>query len=165
MRIEDLPLKYQKQAQAKLDKQKNRAIERLNVTNEQSIDKAEKVAQKSDISLVEGTPYRKYGAKKTKVDGIVFDSKKEAKRYIELKALQDCGEIRDLQRQVKFELLPSQVGADGKVKERGVTYKADFTYLKDGNRVVEDVKGLRTSTYILKRKMMLYFHGIEVQEV
>ena len=106
----------------------------------------------------------KYGSKKITVGGMTFDSKKEAARYQELYFLQRAGKISDLQTQVKFELLPSQ-RIDGKVVERPVTYIADFVYKQDGKTVVEDTKGFKTKDYILKRKMMLYFHGIKIKEV
>lgn len=111
----------------------------------------------------------KYHSKKITINGITYDSKKEAKRHQELLLLQRAGKITDLQRQVKFELLPSQ-RIDGKVVERPVSYVADFTYydysLPSGQiYVVEDTKGFRTKDYILKRKMMLYFHGIRIKEV
>lgn len=107
----------------------------------------------------------KYGNHKTEVDGILFDSKHEADRYVELKFLQRIGEIRDLQLQVPFELIPKQT-EDGKVVERAVKYVADFVYYdKVGNLVVEDAKGMKTDAYLLKRKMMRYFKGIEIREV
>ena len=107
----------------------------------------------------------KYGNHKTEVDGILFDSKHEADRYFELKILQRAGEIRDLQLQVPFELIPKQT-KDGKVVERAVKYIADFVYFDhDGNLVVEDAKGMKTDAYLLKRKMMLYFKGIDIKEV
>ena len=98
------------------------------------------------------------------VDGIKFDSRREAKRYAELRLMERAGVIHDLQRQVKFELIPSQ-RYDGKVIERPVNYYADFTYMENGNLVVEDVKGMRTKDYILKRKMLLYLCGIRIREV
>ena len=109
----------------------------------------------------------KYGAKKVTIEGITFDSMKEAQRWCELRLLQRGKVISDLQRQVKFELLPSQNGECGKVIERPVHYSADFVYIenKTGKKIVEDVKGMRTKEYILKRKMMLYFHGIRIREV
>ena len=124
----------------------------------------------------------KYGNRKVVVDGVTFDSKREAKRYQELKLLEKCGAIRDLQRQVTFELIPAQreestrvytkgrkkgQPIEGKIIEKAVTYKADFTYIDaaTGKMVVEDSKGMRTRDYILKRKMLLYFHGIKIQEV
>ena len=109
----------------------------------------------------------KYGAKKITYDGITFDSMREAQRWCELKLLQRGKVISDLQRQVKFELLPSQNGECGKVIERPVHYIADFVYIenKTGRKIVEDAKGIRTKEYVLKRKMMLYFHGIRIREV
>lgn len=107
---------------------------------------------------------QKYRARKTEVDGIVFDSKLEAHRYRELQLLERAGEISDLQRQVKYELIPSQK-LDGKVVERAVTYVADFVYLENNKLVVEDTKGVRTKDYIIKRKLMLYVHHIRVKEV
>lgn len=118
----------------------------------------------------------KYRNKKIEIDGIVYDSKKEAKRHQELILLEKEGEIHDLQRQVKFVLIPSQrepdtIGArggvhKGKVIEKECSYLADFTYkTADGTMVVEDTKGFRTTEYIIKRKMMLYIHGIRIKEV
>lgn len=106
----------------------------------------------------------KYHAKKTEVDGITFDSKREAERYIYLKGLEAEGEITDLQRQVRFQLIPSQKRPDGKT-ERACTYIADFVYWQNGQRVVEDVKGVETDTYKIKRKLMLYLLGILIKEV
>lgn len=108
----------------------------------------------------------KYGAKKVTVDGITFDSQKEAYRWCELKLLERGKVISDLQRQVKFDLLPSQK-YKGQTVERPVTYVADFTYTdrKTGDFIVEDTKGFKTKEYIMKRKMMLYFHGIRIREV
>ena len=107
----------------------------------------------------------KYGNRKVIYDGIEFDSMKEAHRYCELKLMQRAGVISDLQMQVPFELIPTQ-RIDGKVVERAVSYIADFTYNgQDGVQVVEDTKGMRTKEYIIKRKLMLYVHGIRVVEV
>lgn len=92
----------------------------------------------------------KYHAVKTVVNGIKFDSKAEAKRYGELWLLQRAGQIRDLQLQVRFELLP-KCG-----DERAVYYVADFKYTENGREIVEDVKGTKTRDYILKRKMFKY---------
>ena len=106
----------------------------------------------------------KYGSKKITANGTTYDSKKEAQRHQELLLLQRAGKISDLKTQVRFELIPSQ-RIDGKVVERSVTYIADFVYEQDGKTVVEDTKGFKTKDYILKRKMMLYFHGIKIKEV
>lgn len=106
----------------------------------------------------------KYKSKKANVDGIAFDSQKEARRYKELLLLDRAGVIQDLQMQVKFELIPSQ-RIDGKVVERACTYKADFVYRENGKTVVEDTKGFKTKDYIIKRKLMLWVHGIRVKEI
>ena len=106
----------------------------------------------------------KYRNAKVTVEGITFDSKREARRYLDLLLLEKAGDISDLRRQVKYELIPSQ-RINGKVVERKVEYIADFVYLRDGETVVEDTKGIRTKDYILKRKMMLYFHGIKISEI
>ena len=105
----------------------------------------------------------KYHAKKTELDGITFDSRKEAQRYAELRLLERSGAIHNLQRQVRYELIPAQK-KDGKTIERACHYIADFVYEENGKTVVEDVKGYRTKEYVLKRKLMLQVHGIEVRE-
>lgn len=108
----------------------------------------------------------KYNNRKTEVLGIIFDSKREADRYLELYLAQKAGAITDLQLQVPFELIPKQTDETGKVVERAVLYKADFTYRNsDGMFVVEDAKGERTREYILKRKLMMWVYGIRVKEV
>lgn len=108
----------------------------------------------------------KYGAQKITVNGVTFDSKKEAYRWHELKLLERGKAIKDLRRQVKFELLPSQK-YKGETVERAVNYIADFVYtdIRTGEFIVEDTKGAKTKDYIIKRKMMLYFHGIRIKEV
>lgn len=105
----------------------------------------------------------KYGNKKVEINGIVFDSKREARRWLELDALAKAGEIQDLERQVPFLLIPSQ-SVDGKVVERAVSYVADFQYRENGKTIVEDVKGAKTKDYLLKRKMLLFFYGIRIKE-
>ena len=101
----------------------------------------------------------KFGNKKTGR----YDSKKEAARARELRFLQMDGQIRNLQEQVKFELIPSQ-RENGKVVERACSYVADFVYERNGQQVVEDTKGFRTKDYIIKRKLMLHVHGIRIVE-
>jgi len=101
----------------------------------------------------------KYKAKRTEFDGIWFDSKREAARYKELKLLEAAGEIRNLilQPRFNFELNGVKMGF----------YKADFQYedrLKDWAIVIEDVKGVKTPVYNIKKKMMRAFHGIEIFE-
>lgn len=115
----------------------------------------------------------KYHARKCVVGGEVFDSRKEAKRYSELLILKKAGEITNLQRQVKYILIPSQrecmlkngIPKQGKVIERECSYIADFVYEEDGKTIVEDVKGYKTKDYMIKRKLMLYVHGIRIREV
>ena len=108
----------------------------------------------------------KYRNKKTEINGIRFDSKHEALRYVELNYLLRTGQISDLELQKPFELIPAQKDANGKTVERAVNYVADFVYFDhDGNLVVEDAKGMKTDAYKLKKKMMLYFKGIRIQEV
>jgi len=108
---------------------------------------------------------RKYGNEVTHLDDMRFDSKAEAQRWQQLCWMQQAGEIEDLKHHVHFDLLPAQ-DVNGR-KERPVRYEADFTYMKDGKLVVEDVKSgpTKTKEFILKRKMMLFFHKIEVIEV
>lgn len=106
----------------------------------------------------------KYGSRSITVDGMKFDSRKEYFRFCELRLLERAGAISDLDRQVKFELIPSQK-VDGKVVERPVHYIADFVYKQDGKNVVEDTKGFKTKDYIIKRKLMLHVHGIRIREV
>ena len=107
---------------------------------------------------------RKYRNTKITIDGQTFDSKHEAHRWIELQYMQRAGMIKDLRRQVTFELIPSQK-RDGKTVERPVKYIADFVYLQDGQTVVEDAKGAKTKEYIIKRKLMLWEFGIQIKEV
>lgn len=111
-------------------------------------------------------------------DGERFDSVKEYKRCLHLRTMQRAGVISDLQRQVTFELIPTQWEAVERYGKQGqrlkdgrrhvelaVTYVADFVYKdKDGNLVVEDVKGVRTADYVIKRKLMLYLNGIKILE-
>lgn len=106
----------------------------------------------------------KYRSRKTVVDGITFDSKREADRYRELRAWEKAGVISGLTRQQAFTLIPTQ-RIDGKVVERAVKYVADFCYYRDGKYVVEDTKGFRTADYIIKRKLMLYAQGVQIKEV
>lgn len=137
--------------------------------------------------------YRKNNTKlnnqKTVIDGIEFDSKKEGNRYCELKLLQRAGQISNLEYQKRYELIPAQyetvatgeyykVGdkkGQPKTKqvcvEQSVVYIADFVYQENGQTVVEDVKGYRdpaSATYakfVLKRKLMLWIHGIKIKEI
>lgn len=99
----------------------------------------------------------KYHNKKTEHEGYTFDSKAEAARYRVLRLMQDAGEISDLELQPRFELLPAFIDASG-TKHRAITYRADFAYIEDGRRVVEDTKGYQTKEYLIKRKLLLHSH-------
>lgn len=102
-------------------------------------------------------PRAKYRNKKMAVDGHTFDSKLEAGRYVELKRMQEAGLIFGLQTQVPFVLEVN--------RQLICKYVADFVYVDiDGNRVVEDAKGVRTRDYLLKKKLMRAIHGIDIRE-
>lgn len=121
----------------------------------------------------------KFNARKIVVDGEVYDSKREYKRWLFLKHLMDTGRISNLCRQVEYTLIPAQREPDittrtgktkpGRVIERACCYVADFTYDQDGLTVVEDVKGYRRggayAVFVIKRKLMLERYGIRVLEV
>lgn len=125
----------------------------------------------------------KYGARKVRYDGKIFDSRKEARRYAELRLLERAGQIKKLELQKTFELIPAQWEAiptgefykagerKGQPKfkniclEKAITYKADFCYTENGKLVVEDTKGVKTKDYIIKRKLMLHIHGIKIKEI
>lgn len=126
----------------------------------------------------------KYKNKKVEYDGIMFDSKKEMNRYQELKLMEKQGFISDLQLQKVYELIPAQYetferyGVKGKrlkdgkrLLERPLVYIADFVYTQDGKTIVEDVKGYRNTAsagyakFVVKRKLMLYVHGVRIKEV
>ena len=124
--------------------------------------------------------WHKYGNRTVAVDGIAFDSIREARRYKQLKLLLLSGEIVGLSMQVPFELVPAQYEETGEVYSKGprkgqpkqgkcieksVVYVADFVYFENGKRVVEDTKGVRTPEYIIKRKLMLHKYGIRIREV
>lgn len=122
----------------------------------------------------------KYNAQKVVYDGITFDSKREAKRYQVLKLLERSGEISNLRLQVEYELIPNQYkteeryGKNGRrlkdkevLLERKCCYVADFVYTdnRTGETVVEDCKGMRVEPYQVKKKLMLWVHGIIIKEV
>ena len=111
----------------------------------------------------------KYGNRKTVAsDGTVCDSKREALRLNQLLLMERAGVIKDLQRQVKFVLIPKQL-CSGKVVERECSYIADFVYwenVKDDLwvKVVEDAKGCKTEVYKIKKKLMLKEYGVRIRE-
>ena len=98
----------------------------------------------------------KYKAVKTEVDGITFDSKKEAKRYIQLRALERSGVISELGFQPRFDIIVNGTKCG--------FYKADFEYIEDGKRVIEDVKGFKTPIYNLKKKLVKALYNIDIFE-
>lgn len=120
----------------------------------------------------------KYNSKKVTRDGMQFDSLTEYRRFRELCLLEKAGRVTDLQRQVKFVLIPAQherferyskkTGKrlkDGiRTLEQECSYIADFVYTEDGKQVVEDAKGFRTADYKIKKKLMLWVHGIRIKE-
>lgn len=116
----------------------------------------------------------KYHSRKAVVDGITFDSGREACRYQQLKLLEKANKITGLALQVKFELLPAQYEETvevftkgrnkgkpkrGKCIEKAVFYIADFVYCENGRMIVEDAKGCRTKDYIIKRKLFRWRYG------
>lgn len=119
----------------------------------------------------------KYHAKKVSIQGETFDSKREARRFLELQMMEKAGRISGLQRQKKFVLVPAQYEPDttgprggrikGKLLEREVAYYADFVYWDEEAKefVIEDTKGVRTPEYIIKRKLMLWLNGYQIREV
>lgn len=104
----------------------------------------------------------KYGAQKTTVDGIRFDSEKESERYSELRLLERSGAISDLKLQPKFELQEGFTCQGRKI--RSITYIADFSYMFRGQRIIEDVKGTKTQVYSLKKKMFLYKYRKDIED-
>ena len=125
---------------------------------------------KKQIMLKDVFPGRrssKYRNHKIKLDGQTFDSIREMSRYQELKLLERTGQIRNLQRQVPFELIPSQKDKNGKVIEKKCSYIADFVYMENGSDAftVEDAKGMKTEVYKIKKKLMLQRYGIRIKEV
>lgn len=112
--------------------------------------------------------FQKYRSNKCTWNGQRFDSELERDRYAQLILMQKAGKIRELHRQVRFQLIPAQKDSEGKAIERPVFYVADFTYREpyDGAPlIVEDTKGVKTKDYIIKRKLMLYTHGIRIREI
>lgn len=114
------------------------------------------------------TKRNKYNATKIEADGHKFDSRKEYKRYLVLKDLEDGGIIQNLRCQVPYELIPSQK-VEGEKTLIVVKYIADFVYEQDGKEIVEDVKGYRGgkayAMFAIKKKLMYYRYGIYVKEI
>lgn len=132
MNLDALPPEYRKQVAAQLEEHAVNTQERARVS--------------------------KYRNQKRRVDNITFDSKAEARRYQELKALLNAGEITKLTIQPNFILQDAFVDEDG-VRVRAITYRADFSYTdKDGRQIVEDVKGYRTADYKIKAKLFRFLY-------
>lgn len=105
----------------------------------------------------------KYRNRKTEVDGYTFDSIKEGTRWQELRLMEKQGIIKDLERQVKYELIPKTD------KFRACNYIADFVYTMDGKTVIEDVKGYKRGqayqVFLIKKKLVYQIYGIDIVEV
>lgn len=110
----------------------------------------------------------KYGNITVETDDLKFDSKKEERHYRKLKVKEKAGLIKDLQHHVVFELAPSVKYSTATKAKPAIRYEADFVYIKNGKKVIEDVKSAQTAknqVYILKKHLMMWRHGIEVMEV
>lgn len=110
----------------------------------------------------------KYGNKKTKVGDLTFDSLREAKRWSQLCMLERTGRIAELRRQVTYVLAPSVKFAGARAAKPAIRFIADFEYIEDGARVVEDVKSpvtAKLAAFQLKRHLMKHMHGIDVRIV
>ena len=106
-------------------------------------------------------PRNKYHAQPTTIDGIRFDSKREAARYLELKLLHLAGVIHKLQVHPRYVLLePFECKG---VKYRGIFYEGDFEYYENGQRVCEDVKGVKTQVFRIKEKLFIKRYGDEIE--
>ena len=97
--------------------------------------------------------YNKYRNKVTYINGIKFDSKKEASRYTVLMSLEKAGKISDLRLQVPFDLIDT-MKHNGKTL-RKIVYKADFTYTMNEVEIVEDSKGFSTDVFKIKMRLFL----------
>ena len=98
----------------------------------------------------------KYNAIKTVVDGVTFDSRKEARRYSELKLLEKCGKIHSLTLQPRFDLIVNGTKCG--------FYRADFKYTENNREIVEDCKGFKTPVYRLKKKLVKAIYGVDILE-
>lgn len=152
MDIKDLPERYQEQAEREIEKQNRRRQSGRDLARQMA---AEQKEAKSPS---------KYNNKKTTVNGIQFDSRKEADRYQLLMAQLAAGKISNLKLQHTFTLQGAFTTPSGE-RIKAITYKADFTYFDEsGQFVIEDVKGYKTRTYKDKYKLMAAL-GYTVTEV
>lgn len=106
---------------------------------------------------------RKYRNTKTVVDGLTFDSKREAARWSQLRLLERAGQISELQRQVSIELAPSVRFAGSKRAQPALRLIVDFSYMEDGELVLEDVKGVVTTAFTIKRHLLKAHKGLDVR--
>lgn len=157
LNVSDLSPRMKAQILKKLaeEEKENKAI-REAIESEKQSEKGNKYhAEKKKVTLPDGTEH-------------TFDSAKEFRVYNDLAIQQKAGEISDLRLQVPFDLIPKQIKSNGKA-ERGVRYIADFSYIENGKQKVVDVKGYRKgaayAVFVIKRKLMLWVHGVEVEEV
>ena len=172
--ISMLPPRYQEQVRRKLAGKTNQesAISRWQRMAPQK-EQPETVAGETDQEPGEKSGRKtKYGNRETEVTGIKFDSKKEARRFLELREMEQCGAISDLRLQVNFTLIEGFTKPSGE-RVKPEIYKADFAYKKKDQNgaytiyIVEDVKSRATKTekYRIKKKQMWEKFHIEVQEV
>ena len=115
-----------------------------------------KEKKEKSIIINEEEKKNKYNNIKTIVDGITFDSEKEAMRYGELKLLEKARIVSNLRLQVKYDIVINNI--------KVCSYIADFVYIQDGKEIVEDVKGMKTTIYVLKKKLMFAVFGINIKE-
>ena len=172
--ISMLPPRYQEQARRKLAERTNQesAISRWQRMAPQK-EQPETVAGETDPEPGEKSGRKtKYGNRETEVAGIRFDSKKEARRFLELREMERRGEISDLRLQVNFTLIEGHTKPNGE-RVRPEIYRADFAYKKKDQNgaytiyIVEDVKsaGTRTEKYKIKKKQMWEKFHLEITEV
>lgn len=160
--INRLPLSAQIQVRAKLDEQR-REQNQKRAKKQPEAQKRQKQPKEADAA--EPSKYRNIKVIRV-VDGetVKFPSKREARRFDELYLQYKGGAIQDLRLQQDFTLVEGYTRPNGK-RVRPMVYKADFVYLRNGKRIVEDAKGKRTEKYLMKRKLMLEKYGIEISEV
>ncbi|MBQ3072348.1 MAG: DUF1064 domain-containing protein [Oscillospiraceae bacterium] len=139
-------------------------ISRLGAAAQRQI--AEKLLNQKQTADVEDRKYHNAPAERITPEGktIAFDSQKEARRFDELLQLLRTGQIEDLRLQHQITLQEAYTMATGQ-RVRAIRYVADFSYLRDGERIYEDTKGHRTEVYKLKKKLCAERRGIDVKEV
>ena len=124
-------------------------VKSMNVNSEEYLKMSSSGSSKKNPS--------KYNAKKVRIDGILFDSKLEGNRYLELKQLLSLGVISDLETHKKYPLIVNNLEV--------TTYEADFVYKKEGIEIVEDTKGFLTKEYKIKKKLMKAIYDKDIMEV